>query len=331
MQKFLVIQTAFTGDVVLATALVEKLHRYFPDAQIDFLLRKGNEGLLLDHPFVRQVFIWNKREHKNRNLWKILKTIRNEKYDAVINPQRFASTGLLTAFSGAKEKIGFDKNPLSFLFSRKIQHDLSGKKHEVERNNELIQHLTDDRITKPRLYPSVKIFQDLQSFTRQAYVCMTPASVWFTKQYPFEKWLALINGFPSQYRIYLLGGKDDSDLCNRIKASTVNKNVEVLAGKLDFLSAAALMKTAVMNYTNDSAPLHFASAVEAPVTAIFCSTVPGFGFYPLSETSFVIETPEALSCRPCSLHGLKACPLGHFKCAYTIKTSDLLQTLPVSS
>ena len=53
MQKFLVIQTAFTGDVVLATALLEKLHRFFPDAQIDFLVRKGNEGLLIRSSFFK--------------------------------------------------------------------------------------------------------------------------------------------------------------------------------------------------------------------------------------------------------------------------------------
>jgi heptosyltransferase-2 len=103
--------------------------------------------------------------------------------------------------------------------------------------------------------------------------------------------------------------------------------VEVLAGKLNFLSSAALMKGAKMNYTNDSAPLHFASATDAPVTAIFCSTVPAFGFYPISSKSFIVETNEKLSCRPCSLHGLKACPLGHFKCAYTIETEKLLTTL----
>jgi ADP-heptose:LPS heptosyltransferase len=50
VQKFLIIQTAFIGDVVLATSLVEKLHNWFPDAQIDFLVRKGNESLLTGHP-----------------------------------------------------------------------------------------------------------------------------------------------------------------------------------------------------------------------------------------------------------------------------------------
>ena len=119
VQKFLIIQTAFIGDVVLATCVVEKLHQHFPDAQIDFLVRKGNESLFNNHPFLHEILIWNKKENKQRNLFKLLKKIRATKYNKVINVQRFAATGFLTAFSGAKEKIGFDKNPFSFLFTKK--------------------------------------------------------------------------------------------------------------------------------------------------------------------------------------------------------------------
>jgi len=79
-----------------------------------------------------------------------------------------------------------------------------------------------------------------------------------------------------------------------------------------------------MNYVNDSAPLHIASAMKAPVTAIFCSTVPAFGFGPLNANGRVVETTENLDCRPCGLHGYKACPKGHFKCAMNIDPSALL-------
>jgi heptosyltransferase-2 len=282
---------------------------------------------LTDHPFLNEVLIWNKKEKKLKNLWLLLSKIRKKKYDKVINLQRFASSGILTAFSRAKEKIGFDKNPVSFLFTKKIRHHFENDMHEVERNNKLIESFTDDSLTKPKLYPSQKNFDKIKPFTLQPYVCITPASVWFTKQYPPEKWIDLIDHFPSDLMVYLLGGKDDAFLCESIKEKAGNKNVTVLAGKLNFLSSAALMKGAKMNYTNDSAPLHFASATDAPVTAIFCSTVPAFGFYPLSTKSFIVETDVPLACKPCSLHGLKACPLEHFKCAYTIETSKLLSTL----
>ena len=87
------------------------------------------------------------------------------------------------------------------------------------------------------------------------------------------------------------------------------------------------MSKAKMNYVNDSAPLHFASAMNAPVTAIFCSTITAFGYYPLSDNSYIVETTVPLSCKPCGLHGRRACPLGHFKCAYTIRPDQLLKTL----
>ncbi|HEY5463778.1 MAG TPA: glycosyltransferase family 9 protein [Hanamia sp.] len=327
MQKILIIQTAFIGDVVLATALIEKWRRFYPKDQIDFLVRKGNEGLLESHPFLHEVLIWNKKEDKTKNLFQLLKKIRRTKYDKVINLQRFASTGLLTGFSHAKERIGFDKNPFSFLFTKKLKHHFNKGVHEVERNNKLIEDFTDDTFNKPKLYPTKENEQEILHYTQKPCVCMMPASVWFTKQYPEEKWLDLIDHFPEKYSIYLLGGNADIELCENIKEKTVNKNVKILAGKLNFLSSAALMKLAKMNYSNDSAPLHFASATDAPITAIFCSTIPEFGFYPISEKSFIVQTDVKLDCKPCSLHGLKACPLGHFKCAYTIETKKLLQTI----
>jgi heptosyltransferase-2 len=82
-----------------------------------------------------------------------------------------------------------------------------------------------------------------------------------------------------------------------------------------------------MNFVNDSAPMHFASAVNAPVTAIFCSTVPDFGFGPLSEDSAVVEVRSGLSCRPCGLHGYRECPEKHFKCAYEINMNELINRI----
>jgi ADP-heptose:LPS heptosyltransferase len=89
------------------------------------------------------------------------------------------------------------------------------------------------------------------------------------------------------------------------------------------LQSAALMKDAVMNYVNDSAPMHLASAMNAKTTAIYCSTVPEFGFGPLAADARVVEVTEKLDCRPCGLHGFKECPKGHFKCGRDIDVAKL--------
>lgn len=330
LQRFLIIQTAFIGDVVLATGLVEKLHHYFPGAQIDMMVRQGNEGLLVNHPFLHEVLIWNKKENKFSNLLRLIKIVRRKKYHKVINVQRFMATGLITVFSGAVEKIGFDKNPLSLLFTRKVKHLIAPEGevvHEMTRNHALISGITDDQQAYPVLYPSPEDFAVVQPYRKQTYITISPASVWFTKQYPPEKWRSFLFEVPEQYTVYLLGAPGDLNLAATISQG-LEKKVVNLCGKLSFLQSAALMKHAVMNYVNDSAPLHFASAVNAPVAAVYCSTIPAFGFGPLSDRHSIIEIKHLLYCRPCGLHGYKACPEGHFFCAHKITDNQLLAALP---
>src|SRR5690554_1144617 len=89
MNRILIIQTAFIGDVILATPIIEKLHQHYPNAKIDFLVRRGNGGLLKDHPYLNSVFIWKKKTNKYGSLIRLIYLIRSKKYDAVINVQRF--------------------------------------------------------------------------------------------------------------------------------------------------------------------------------------------------------------------------------------------------
>ncbi|PJA08593.1 MAG: heptosyltransferase [Flavobacteriales bacterium CG_4_10_14_0_2_um_filter_32_8] len=318
-KKILIIQTAFIGDVILATSIVEKLNDFYPESKIDFLLRKGNESLFENHPIINEVLIWDKKNKKYDNLKAISRSVKNAKYDVVVNLHRFASSGLITALSGAKLKLGFNKNPLSFLYTNKISHIIGDGKHEIERNQLLITSITDNQASQPKLYPSKKDYSTIEIYKKRNYICLAPTSVWFTKQLPKEKWVKLIHKINDQWNIYLLGASSDLTQCEAIQKLSNNNTVVNLAGRLSFLESAALMQTAKMNYVNDSAPLHIASAMNAPVTAYFCSTIPSFGFRPLSDSSTIVEVQEKLKCRPCGLHGKKECPEGHFDCGFKIQ------------
>jgi heptosyltransferase-2 len=322
--KILIIQTAFLGDAVLSTSLAESLHYHFPHSQIDLLVRKGNESIFDQHPFLHKIFVWDKKQNKILNLFRLISQIRRERYDEVINIQRFFSSGLLTVFSGAKTTSGFVKNPLSFFFSHRYPHLIGNGVHETKRNLTLITHLVKAEGVKPRLYPSQKDFDTVQRLVNSPYVCMAPASVWFTKQLPVPKWVELIGQVKEKYRVLLIGGKEDVSTGEQIIQHTGGERVINLAGKLSLLQTAALMKNAVMNYVNDSAPLHIASAMNAPVTAFFLSTVSEFGFGPLSENSKIIHADPVPPCRPCGLHGKKSCPEKHFNCAMHIRINQSL-------
>ncbi len=338
MPPILLIQTAFIGDVILATALLEYVAQTAPGRAVDVLVRRGNEGLLTGHPHVRRVLVWDKKPHKYRSLLRMLGQIRAERYGAVVTLQRFASTGLLTALSGAPVRVGFAKNPLSAGFTVRVPHVIGDGTHEVARNLRLLTEglgLPEPAaLPAPRLYPGpADIAPAAEVAGAGPYVCVAPTSVWFTKQWPADRWTALLAALPPHYRVLLLGAPPDAAACEAIAEAARAARpaeaapVENLAGKLSLLASAALLRGARLTYANDSAPLHLASAVDAPVAAVFCSTVPAFGFGPLSTFRRVIETPEPLACRPCGLHGYAACPLGHFQCATTIPLAPLLAAL----
>jgi heptosyltransferase-2 len=325
----LLIQTAFIGDVILATALVEYLAQHEPYAPLDVLVRRGNEGLLAGNPHIRRVLVWDKKSQKYPNLLRLLRQIRQEDYYQVVTLQRFASTGFLTAFSGAPLRAGFAENPFSRLFTRRVPHVIGDGTHEVARNLRLLpEAVSRPALPRPRLYPTPADEAAAAPYAAGGeYVCLAPTSVWFTKQYPEEKWLELLAALPAGLPVYLLGGPPDTAACERLAQAAARPGLVNLSGKLSLLASAALMRGAVLNYVNDSAPLHLCSATDAPVCAIFCSTVPAFGFGPLSTFARVVEHPGPLACRPCGLHGHARCPLGHFRCAREIETAQLLAVL----
>jgi ADP-heptose:LPS heptosyltransferase len=329
LKKILVIQTASIGDVILMTSVIETLHKTYPESQIDILIKKENCSLFTHHPFLKNIFVFDKKENKYKNLLQLIFQIREEKYDLLINIQRFFSSGLISIFSGAKQIRGFKKNPLSIFFSRRYNHSITKKEnnHEIERNHKLIEDLTNFGTSKPTLYPSQQDYALTSGYKTQKFICIAPGSLWETKQFPKEQWAKFIAEVNNDTLIYLIGGKAEKALSEEIINLSKNTNTINLCGKLSLLQTTALMKHATMNFSNDSAPLHMASSVNAAITAIFCSTVPEFGFGPLSSNSHIIQVKKELGCRPCGLHGYKTCPEEHFKCGYDINIQELHKTI----
>jgi heptosyltransferase-2 len=330
-RQVLIIQTAFTGDVVLALPLAQRVRAEWPDAHIHFLVRKGNENLVEHHPDIDSVWIWDKKHHKTANLFRLIQELRQIPFALVLNCQRFFSTGFLSLSLKAKEKRGFAENPLSTFYSARYPHTRSSQGasnalHEVDRNLSLLTGLMPTHREAPRLIPTEAEIQKVRSLLPPGqWVVMAPASVWFTKQWPQEKWVELIRNMPENMISVLIGGPGDFSLCEEIRKAG-GKGIN-LCGKLTFRESAALMSLAHRTICNDSAPMHLASSVGGAVTGIFCSTIPEFGFYPLSPDSAILQETKDLSCRPCGLHGKKICPEGHFLCGTSIGVSEVLKTL----
>ena len=115
----------------------------------------------------------------------------------------------------------------------------------MERNHELIKEITDAAAVRPKLYPEVKDFEFVKQFQQQPYITIAPASVWFTKQYPKEKWISFIEKIPYKLSVLLIGAPSDKVLCEEIieevrrqksGVSSEESSVGNLAGKLCFFT-----------------------------------------------------------------------------------------------
>ena len=218
--------------------------------------------------------------------------------------------------------MGFDVHPLCRIFTHLVPHGFEEGVHEIERNHRLVEGWTDMETPQLlRLYPEPLAPAD------RAFAVVAPASQWATKQWPVGHWIALCNALKDEVpELRLVGGPADADLLEEIVAKSEHPNAVVQADQ-GLLESAAMMAQAAWVLTNDSGPLHLASAVNAPTVAVYCSTVPAFGFGPLSERSRVVESTESLPCRPCGVHGKTACPLGHFACGESITVDEVLRAV----
>lgn len=329
-KTILIIQTAFIGDTILASHFARAVKEEFPNSKIHFFLRKGNESVIEGLPTIEKTWIWDKKGGKVKNLAKLIIELRKIKFDMVFNLHRHFNSGLVTAFMKSPFKSGFKQNPLSFFYDRKINHLIPHPKnwHEVQRNLELIPNykiVDNSKIYKPELPISEKNREKISGYLSENYFVIAPASVWFTKAWSEHKFRSLTQELAQMGKVFFIGAPTDKDLCDSIRNNI--SNTENLCGLLNLLDSAELMRSARRVFVNDSAPLHLASCVNAKTTAIFCSTVPSFGYTPLSDDSVVIDVGNSLSCRPCGLHGHTSCPLGHFKCAEDIEVTRVLRTI----
>jgi heptosyltransferase-2 len=325
-RKWLVIQTAFIGDVILSLAVVQRLKATYPNDEIHLLVRAGNEDLAAHHPDLTRVWVWHKKRHKYRRLGSLAQELRREGFHGVINLQRYLATGVLTVFSGAAERRGFTQNPLSFAFTYRTAHSISTPTgtqdylHEVDRNLKLLTGLCPTHRERPRLHPPPHAEERITGWLGDElpFVALAPGSVWATKQWPLPYWQTLCEKLVAcNWTVVVVGGTDIQAFGQEL-ANHRSGKVRNAAGCFSLLESAVLIGRASRLYTNDSGPLHMASALNTPTTALFCSTIPEFGFGPLAEGSVICQTPEALSCRPCGLHGHARCPEGHFRCGQTL-------------
>ncbi|MBN2572661.1 MAG: glycosyltransferase family 9 protein [Ignavibacteriales bacterium] len=331
-QKILIIQTAFLGDAILTLPLVQKVYELNGNTSIDILTIEQNRFIFESSPYVSNVIILDKKK-KHRNIFKTLrfaKKLRKNKYTKIISPHRSFRTSIIVWALKVKESIGFYTSAFNFVYKTLIKYRIDY--HEVQRNLSLLNNasLVQNWKILPKIIVSKEVIDKVKQFIKylseKKYIAIAPSSVWYTKTYPKEYYIRIINDLIEKgFFIFLIGGTDDKNYCEGIK-NLFPDNIISTAGSFNVIETIELLKYCQLLICNDSAPTHMGMCADIPVLTIYCSTVPSFGFYPYNGKSKYLSYDE-LICKPCGIHGYKKCPIKTYDCAYLLTPERILHSV----
>jgi heptosyltransferase-2 len=329
--RTLVIQTAFLGDAVLTTPLLAALADLH--GPVDVVTTPLAAPLLETHPAVLQVIPYDKRRADSgwKGITTLARRLRAQHYERVYLPHRSLRTAALAQLARIPSRVGF-KGPWSFLYTQARPKPRTG--HEADRLLALADQAPG--AYPPQLCPTPVDEQEAAALIGATgdFVALAPGSIWGSKRWPYYTELAA--RLAEQIAVVIVGGRDDAELGEEIVAAVKQQQrrskhggggqVVNACGRLTLRQSAALIGKATLLVTNDSAPLHLATAMGTPVVALFGPTVTEFGFGPLRAGDLALGI-EGLLCRPCSSHGPSRCPLSHHRCMRDIAVEVVTQAV----
>mgnify|MGYP001000354511 FL=1 len=297
--KILIIHTAFIGDIVLSTPLIQKLKDLYPKSEIDYLTLPTNQSVLYNNPNLNEIILYDKKGKDKgiKGFLKVLKILKQKKYDYAVIPHRFIKSILLAKLAKIPDIVGFDVATGSSLLDKKVHYDM--KKHEVERLLNLVGY--EGKKIPVRIYPAKENFVKIEKMLtisgytgkkEQKLILVAPGSQRPEKMWPIEKYREIIERLKKNknYFIGITGSKSEKELPLNFEK---DKNVIDFRGEISLVEFGALISKADVVVGNDSSPIHIASGFEKPfVIGIFGPGKRSLGFFPWTEKSNVIEDNE---------------------------------------
>ena len=298
--RILIWQTAFLGDVILATPLVLTLRKNFPSSSITFAGR----------PFIKELFKgWDidllPFSKGFRESFSVVKKIRN--FDVAVVPHRSLRTALIMLASRIPRRIGFDRSELKLAFTDIVEHrwDL----HEIDRNLELLKPLGVKEFVRKTYLPlseeEKRSILDKFDLEDRGYVLINPFSNFPLKEWSLENWKTLIKKLSGE-EVVVTGLKEDYEKARSLSEGVRFRN---LVGKTSLRELMGVVAGARVVVSNDSSPVHMANALGVPAITVYTATSSDYGFYPLLGS--YVNNPAP--CSPCSPNP-KRCRKGTREC-----------------
>jgi len=290
VKKILFISLSNLGDIILTTPAFMKIAEGFPGARIDVITGAAGGEIFTQHSMVDRVETREKSRGPAERLSELME-LRRRRYDLVVDLRN----SLIPYLSGARYHTGFtaSKDP---------------KLHKRDEHLARIARLGLDAFSDARFYvPVKKEDADMAEEATRGPGCVVvnPGAKSHLKRWEACKYALLADRISSELRkkVLITGNEDDTDVVAHVKSRMKEPALDI-CGRTSLGALYEVMRRSELVITNDSAPLHVASAAGTPTIAIFGpSDEKKYG--PLAERSVALA-PD-VDCRPC---GKALCSLG---------------------
>jgi ADP-heptose:LPS heptosyltransferase len=308
-ENLLIVRTDRIGDVVLSLPLAGIIKKKYPECRITFLVREYTKALAANHPFIDQIITLDTEADKIL-LFKNVKKIKKQNFDASIIVYPTFITALIIFLSGIKKRIGTGYRWYSPLFNTKIyEHRKHALKHELEYNVGLLKALGIDEEVTPssvefNLLPQKKAVVNANSVLMNEgitgpFIIIHPGSGGSSVDLPIPKFRELINLIDKEFSvpIVLTGSASERELCESLK---ISHNVKNFAGRFNLDELTAIIDRSFLFIANSTGPLHIAAALGKYTIGFYprISACAAKRWGPYSNKTIIFE-PE-IDCSDCT-------------------------------
>lgn len=333
MNNILVIKLRYLGDVLLSTPVLTALRERFPTARLTMAVNRGTEDMVKWNPDLQDMIVVERSGIVAQ--LRALHQVRQRRFDCVIDLTDGDRSAVLTRFSGAPVRIGFNDEHrwrgqlYSTIIStgpaivHRIERDLAALSPlGIEsKSGPLRLHISkEDEVAADRLLQELGVMGPNGSSPTPLVMLHPGARYWF-KAWPAERFASLADRLTHLYgcRVLIGGSEQDSGIAANIVAQTRSRPLSI-AGRATLLQFAAVLKRCRLFVGNDNGAMHMAAAMGMPVVALFGPSNPA-EWRPRGDHVSIIY--KDLDCRAC-FH--PTCDRGEENCMRQITVEEVLVT-----
>ena len=281
--KILIIKPSSLGDVVQTLPVLRLLRRHWPQAHIAWCLAEGLIPLLENDPDVNEIIPFQRKGWSSlRGLAHWRKTIvhlRERKFDLVIDLQSLLRSGLVAWLARGTTTAGLDlRREGANLFYDLAVPRPTDRPHAVDWYLAVLRELGVPTGDWPELIPPradiQKRLRRIRNGSDKPMIALIPGARWDNKRWPAAHFAALTKQLDPTGRRYdfaILGARNDSHLAAEI-TNQADRTLLDLTGQTSLKEMIEWLRLSSLVITNDTGPMHIASALGKPLVGLFGPT-----------------------------------------------------------